>query len=128
LTFVSPSTASTFESYYNTLPVAIRNWPNTCGNLKVVLPPDNFKFSLRGQKRVVSRPSPLTGVDDLEEWHSIQNIVRDAFGLNADSRLVLSVVDAEGDEILMYVQMLYILLHRDRNSSAEAQVSAGQSS
>jgi hypothetical protein len=46
----------------------------------------------------------MTGVDDSEEWHDIQNIVCEVFGLNADSRLVLSVVDAEGDEILMYVQ------------------------
>jgi hypothetical protein len=45
----------------------------------------------------------MTGVDDSEEWHDIQNVVCEAFGLNADSRLVLSVVDAEGDEILMYV-------------------------
>jgi hypothetical protein len=70
----------------------------------------------------------MTGVDDSEEWHGIQNIVCDAFGLNADSRLVLSVVDAEGDEILMYVQIQYILLHTGRNSLAEARVSAGQSS
>jgi hypothetical protein len=56
----------------------------------------------------------MTGVDDSEEWHGIQNMVCEAFGLNTDSRLVLSVVDAEGDEILMYVQMQYISLHCDR--------------
>jgi hypothetical protein len=70
----------------------------------------------------------MMGVVHSEEWHGIQNMVCEAFGLNADSRLVLSVVDAEGDEILMYVRIQYILLHTDRNSLAEARVLAGQSS
>jgi hypothetical protein len=93
----------TFRQYYGSLPKAVRSGRHGYGDLKIILPgPVNFKFSLRDQKRMLSHL--LFQTDKDQEWQIIQGLICEAFGLNRDLRLVLSVVDHEGDEILMYVQ------------------------
>jgi hypothetical protein len=67
----------------------------------------------------------LFQTDKDQEWQVIQGLICEAFGLNRDSRLVLSVVDHEGDEILMYVQTMVLVLMIE-TCFPEAPFAAGQ--
>jgi hypothetical protein len=103
------------DGYRNSLPNRVRNGSHNRGHLIIRAINDHptpftgdLKISLNDHKRVVALSTKwsewkLWGVD--WEWQTIQRLICESFGWSPDSRLVLSIVDPEGDKILMYAQV-----------------------
>jgi hypothetical protein len=107
----------------------VKSGPHCCGNLKLCALDDqvigtviDFKVSLRNQKRRVSLEFRFSEVQlwltKFSRWETIQNYINEAFKLSQGSRLVLSVIDWDQAEIMMYVRYTRFLFSPDcdRNS------------
>jgi hypothetical protein len=107
----------------------VKTGPHCCGDLKlcaldgqVIGTAIDFKVSLKNQKRRVSlefRSSEVhLWLTKFSRWETIQNYISEAFKLNQGSRLVLSVIDWDQAEIMMYVRYTRFLFSPDcdRNS------------
>jgi hypothetical protein len=99
----------------------VKSGPHCCGDLKlfaldgqVIGTAIDFKVSLRNQKRRVSLEFRLSEVQlwltKFSRWETIQNHISQAFKLNRGSRLVLSVIDWDQAEIMMYVRYTWFRL------------------
>jgi hypothetical protein len=93
----------------------VKSGPHCCGDLKlsalggqVIGTAIDFKVSLRNQKRRVSLEFRLSEVQlwltKFSRWETTQNHISQAFKLNRGSRFVLSVIDWDQAEIMMYVR------------------------
>jgi hypothetical protein len=102
----------------------VKSGPHCCGNLKlcaldgqVIGTAIDFKVSLRNQKRRVSLEFRSSEVqlwaNKFSQWETIQNHINQAFKLNRGSRLVLSVIDWDQAEIMMYVRYTTFLFSPD---------------